>query len=65
VREPVRGWYDLGMTEREHEDQSHEPDDNSSPPPSGLIPDADAGETSADSVSRDEDSKGHEEYQNP
>ncbi len=56
------------MTEREHDDRSdaktgHSSGDSSSG--SGLIPDSDAGETEADSVSRDQDEQGHEEYKKP
>ena len=53
------------MTEREQDDRSDDSGDDSSQEQSGLIPDADAGGTDADSMSRDEGNAGHEEYKKP
>jgi hypothetical protein len=54
------------MSEPEHDNPTGDrSDDSSESSGPGLIPDADAGETEADSVSRDEDNEGHEEYTKP
>ncbi|HEY2300093.1 MAG TPA: hypothetical protein VGH43_20390 [Jatrophihabitans sp.] len=52
------------MTEQRHDPDREDTSEDDTDRPA-LIPEADAGETDADSVSRDEPDEGHEEYKRP